>query len=463
MSWRDAAGLAVTSIRRRFGRSLLTICAVALAATLLTALVVIAGTARGRVLAQLSKGGPLAAVRVVAAAPDLSQVENDNARPGPPRDLDDAAVSRISALPDVSSVVGVVSSQMLVVVQNPAARAEVLGELPPVRPTVPPGESEAGAGPGGFRVPPPEPFPESLVGVDLDKSHLLPLTVLAGRLPAAGSLTEVAVTTGYLSRLGLQRDHAPAVVGTEVVLGAPRVYEEDRTRFRSRWIRALIVGVVAQEAGNGQIVAPIQQARLARDWTAAGGSAGPLEVPTTPYNGLLVVVDGIDRIGEVRAQITEIGYSTSAPENLLASVQRYLRVVEIVLAAIGLIALVIAALGISNALLAAVRERRREIGVMKAIGARDRDIARVFLLEAGTLGLAGGLVGTVAGWLTALGVAAVVNGYLAQQGLLGVSIGFPAPVMAASLVGSVALALVAGTFPARRAASLPARDAMEAG
>src|SRR5205085_709985 len=119
----------------------------------------------------------------------------------------------------------------------------------------------------------------------------------------------------------------------------------------------------------------------------------------------------------VRDGITATGYSTAAPENLIASVLRYLHVVEIVLTGIGLIALVIAALGIASAMLAAVRERRREIGVLKAIGARDRDVMRLFLVEASTIGLVGGVIGTVAGWATASLIASVVNGYLARQGL----------------------------------------------
>ena len=86
MRWRDAAAMAATSIRRRFGRSVLTVAAVALAATLLVALVTIAGTARTKVLSELSKGGPLSGITVAAAEADPSQVDNDSPRPGPPAD-----------------------------------------------------------------------------------------------------------------------------------------------------------------------------------------------------------------------------------------------------------------------------------------------------------------------------------------------------------------------------------------
>jgi hypothetical protein len=463
--WRDAAALAVTSVRRRIGRSLLTVLAVALATTLLTALVTIAGTARTKVLAELSRGGPLAGIKVSAAEPDLSQIDNDDARPGPPRDLDDATRRRIAALPDVRTVIPIVATQMVVVPPQPAARADVLETLPPVVPITRREETTTSTAPSVIPRPvrAPDPFTETVVGIDLARADDLPITVLEGRLPGRAALGEVAVTVGYLQRIGLRKEYASAVIGTELFLGAPRVYEEGRIRFRSRWVRTTIVGVVAQEAASGQFLVPVEQTRAARDWTAAGGDGdGRLEIPTSPYSGLFVIARGLDQVATVRSQITDIGYATTAPENLIASVQRYLRVVEIVLAAIGLIALVIASLGITNALLAAVRERRREIGVLKAIGARDRDVARVFLIEAGALGVLGGVLGTAGGWLAALTVSRVVNGYLARQGLSGVELGFPAAILVGSVVGAGVLAVAAGTLPARRASSLPAREAMEA-
>jgi len=130
------------------------------------------------------------------------------------------------------------------------------------------------------------------------------------------------------------------------------------------------------------------------------------------------------------------------------------------LSAVGVIALLVAALGIANAMLAAVRERRREIGVLKAIGARDRDVYRTFLLEAATLGLIGGAIGAFLGWLIALVVAKVVNGYLAQQRLAGIHVSLPLWVIAGVVVGSMLLALLAGALPAARAARMPAREAV---
>src|SRR5437588_644157 len=70
----------------------------------------------------------------------------------------------------------------------------------------------------------PGPFNETMVGVDLTHAGRLPVTVLAGRLPDARSGVEVAVTEGYLKRLGLDKRRAAAVVGTEVVTGAPRAF-----------------------------------------------------------------------------------------------------------------------------------------------------------------------------------------------------------------------------------------------
>ena len=117
-----------------------------------------------------------------------------------------------------------------------------------------------------------------------------------------------------------------------------------------------IVGVVAQEVGDGQLPRADRGAIAARRWAASGfNSPEAFGVDTSPYSALFVVARSLALVAPVRAEITKVGFSTSAPETLIDSVQRYVHVVEIVLGGIGLIGLVIAALGITNAMLAAVR------------------------------------------------------------------------------------------------------------
>lgn len=419
MTWADAVLFAARGLVRRRGRALLTLMAVALAAALLTALMMIAETGRTRVLDQLSKGGPLAGIRVNQGA-------------------DERLVERVRNLPDVAAVVPIATTRLLVTTDGlPASAGSDGGDVAAPVPAVRPGTRG-----------------EGIVGVDLSQAANLPISVLAGRLPLQGAAAEVAVDQDWLERRGVREGEEEEVVGIEVMLGAVREGPGGRSNPQAaRWTRALVVGVVAQEAARGNVLAPLPLVLDARTWLDADRGPGS-------YEAIYVVARGLNQVDEARQQLDGLGLDSEAPENLIASVLRYLHVVELVLASIGAIALVIAALGIANALLAAVRERRREIGVLKAIGARDRDIRRIFLLEAVALGLSGGLAGTLLGWAIARTVGAVVNDYLSAQGLAGVTVALPVAVLAAGILGSAVLALLAGTIPAGRAARLPARDAM---
>jgi hypothetical protein len=435
MTWRDAIVLARRSVGRRGGRAILTVLAVALGAALLSSLLIASVSAKQRVLDQVSKGGPLSGIKVDAAAPTASSLDSDNPRPGDPRLIDDTVLQQISKLPDVSSVLPIIATPMVV--------------LPPA--TLPAAAHAT--------LPDKGPIFDSGVGVDLQHVDQLPVSVIAGRIPVPGSQTELAVTIDFLRRIGMTTPNAHALLGTEVTLGAPRVFGAER-RNRVRWSRAQIVGVVSQEASNGLYVVSLEFARAERAWTTAGGPNDQIGSNPSPYSALFVVARGLGRVTDVRAEINRVGFSTSAPESLITQVQRYVHVVELVLAGIGFIGLAIAALGISNAMLAAIRERRREIGVLKAVGAADRDVRRVFLVEAGTLGFAGGLLGAAIGLGVARTLAAVVNRYLASQDLQTVHLGVPLTLLAGVVAGSTLLALGAGTLPAIRAARMPARQAI---
>jgi putative ABC transport system permease protein len=445
VSWRDGLILSLRSVLRRPARTSITIAAIALGTGLLVALASIAVIAETRVIGQLGKGGPATAITVAAAAPDPVEPDADNPRLGPAKPLSDATMTTIRHLGSVSSVTAVQAQQVYVIPPPQGSALQGLSGDDPDR---------------GL----PRPYSDTAVGVDFTQVRTLPITMLAGRLPSPGSTSEVAVTFGYFDHVHANSAQPASVLGQVVELGAPQV-TADASQVRGRWSRAVITGVVAQDLGSGGILAASRLTAAQRAWQLAGvdGSREGLPLPTSQYSSFVVVADSLDSIHTVRAEITTLGFATTAPEHLIASVQRYLHVVDIVLGAIGAIALLIAALGITNALLAAVRERRREIGVLKAIGAHDRDVLRWFLVEAFICGVTGGVLGTAFGILTIAVVAHVVNDYLIAQGLVGVDLGgAPVTTSIIGVAGAALLALIAAAWPALRAARLPAREAVGA-
>jgi hypothetical protein len=265
---------------------------------------------------------------------------------------------------------------------------------------------------------------------------------------------EVDVSEGYLQHLGLPQSRASELLGTYVELGSERVVAFASSSVEAlRWVSEEIVGVVDQQVGSGDIVSWPSIANAQWAWQSDGAGAAP-------YAAVVVVADQLSDVQTVRAEIAAVGYNSSAPEGLLVSISRYIHVVEIVLSGIGFVALVIAALGIANALFATVRERRHEIGVLKAIGARDGDVLRIFLAEAAAIGMVGGLLGTSAGIGIALAIGAEASSYLSAQGLAGVTLSIPWILPFAGAAGSAAVALLAGLPAAVRAAHLPAREAV---
>jgi putative ABC transport system permease protein len=133
----------------------------------------------------------------------------------------------------------------------------------------------------------------------------------------------------------------------------------------------------------------------------------------------------------------------------------FFSVFDLLLGIFGSLALAVATLGIVNTLVMAILERRREIGVLKALGAADSDVKRLFFVEAGVMGLLGGMGGVFLGWLIGRALTLATNIYLKRQDLPSVEISsVPWWLVLSAISFAVIVSLVAGLYPASRAAKL---------
>jgi putative ABC transport system permease protein len=173
------------------------------------------------------------------------------------------------------------------------------------------------------------------------------------------------------------------------------------------------------------------------------------------YSSVSVRVKNPSQVQTVEDAIKKMGFNTFSILDASKSIQQFFKVLDVFLGIFGSLALAVASIGIVNTLVMAILERRREIGIMKAIGASDGDVKKLFFAEAGAMGVLGGIVGVALGWVIGQVINFGTNIYLKSQSfppehfwavpwwLVGVAIFF-----------SIIVSLLSGLYPAGRAARL---------
>jgi putative ABC transport system permease protein len=184
--------------------------------------------------------------------------------------------------------------------------------------------------------------------------------------------------------------------------------------------------------------------------------------PAKPaYTAMTVRVHSPKDVPQVEAAIKQMGFATFSLLDATKSLRLVFTVFDLFLGLFGSLALTVSSLGIINTLVMAILERRREIGILKALGATDRDVRSLFFAEAGAMGFFGGLFGVTLGWLIGVALTWGTGIYLHRQNLPGVKISYvPWWLAVGAVVFSIAVSLAAGLYPAGRAARLNPVEAL---
>ncbi len=187
------------------------------------------------------------------------------------------------------------------------------------------------------------------------------------------------------------------------------------------------------------------------------------------YSCIMINVDNINNVTKVQEDIEVLGYVTYSDMQYLEPLKETSSMLQMVLGAIGALAMMVSAINIANTMIMSIYERTREIGIMKVLGCLVKDVKKLFLFEAAMIGLLGGIVGIVLSY----GASYAINKYggplfsslMQSSGVYDVGdakfsvIPFWLPFLAAGF--AMLIGVLAGYFPARRATKISAIEAMK--
>jgi len=445
MRLRDMTELAVRNLREAILRNSLTTLGVAVGVASLVAMLSLGVGLQQLASSRLSKSGLFDSIFVTAktnlrgpgAGPPATRAASPKARP-----LDDDARTALAKLPDVIEV-------------YPQIRffTEVRFEGKPFA-TVVAGMPESSKQSGSF-----DGMQGSFFSSPNADEAILQNEFAKELNPQTKDLIGKDLVLRYAERQSLVSESAGAAQNSG---GFSVVPKEKHLR---------IIGVVETEPasgfggfGSGRLLIPLPVAETLRaaqvnDLRDVLRGSSPSDKPA--YASLSVRVKSPALVDATEKKIKDLGFSAFSLLDASKSLRIFFSVFDLLLGIFGSLALAVATLGIVNTLVMAILERRREIGVLKALGAADGDVKQLFFVEAGVMGLSGGVLGVLLGWLIGQALTLATNIYLKRQDLPGVQISsVPLWLIAGAIGFAVFVSLIAGLYPASRAAKLNPVDAL---
>ncbi len=271
--------------------------------------------------------------------------------------------------------------------------------------------------------------------------ELADIRPVTGKLYADSDTHKVIVSSGFLSQFNLPK--GDSVLGKTFTL-TYTVSDPDQVLTKTKQVEDAVpysvVGVV-EDVDTAYAYVPLDDALKLID--------------SVPFANLKVQATNKDKVLDVKDAINTLGYDASAPLDTLKQLDRIFAIAQIVLGALGVIALIISSIGMFNTMTISLLERTKEIGIMKAIGASKSDIWKLFLAESTIIGLCGGVAGVLLGTGLAFLANTILNFLAGIYGGQQATIFYSPPwFMLAIILFSTFVGLITGFYPARRAAIL---------
>ncbi|MBI4759823.1 MAG: ABC transporter permease [Chloroflexota bacterium] len=304
-----------------------------------------------------------------------------------------------------------------------------------------------------------------------------------------GWVTIIGVDVKDLASLGMEAAQGDTALGRSIIVIGPMVannfydprlrpgqepppppdlYDQQIQFIVSKWdaqgnetrknLSLRVTGVLKETRSESDwtIYMPLEQVKALNEWA----QNRRINYNKEGYSQVIVKVRDVNQVLDIADQITEMGFQAYTPQSFVQGINNFYIILQVIFGGVGAIALLVAAIGIANTMAMSILERTREIGLMKAVGATNRNVLAIFLGEASGIGFLGGLGGVLIGWLAGqvINVMAVVylSNQAGQQGGIPPSVAVYTPVWLPvfALIFSTLVGMFSGLYPALRAATM---------
>jgi len=176
------------------------------------------------------------------------------------------------------------------------------------------------------------------------------------------------------------------------------------------------------------------------------------DITSKNYNKVTLDLDPAKPYEPIKDSVTALGFRTFSYAEQFKEIKKSFMYFNMILGIIGFIAMLTASLGIVNTMIMSIIERKREIGVLKSLGADDSDIRLLFLVESGAIGAIGAIIGIIFGWLITRLTSAIVKIIMERQGVDSMELfSLPLWLILLAFAFAVIVSLLAGYYPSARA------------
>jgi putative ABC transport system permease protein len=257
--------------------------------------------------------------------------------------------------------------------------------------------------------------------------------------------------------------------GVGAIIPGAQASEQETASFNESGttLSAKIVGVTDTGPDQNSLFIPLGWAHAIRtaQYNQGDGTVKTVDqLVSDGYTTIRVNADSTTSVKSISGAISHLGYGQTSTLSQVERLQQFSTTMWVILGAVALTATVAAALGVVNTMLMSVSEQRYVIGVWRACGARRGFIVKLFLVEAGLLGLIGGASGAGIGLFVSQFVNEYVNTLLASQGFTLTNIAIvPLWLVAGTIAMTTLFGILAGLYPAYRAARQDPSQALNSG